>query len=374
MGKLVAGVGVNDADYKVVRFGEYVNGKRKREWICPYYRAWSAMLNRCYRQDNDDRYNAYKDVIVCTEWHTFSVFKSWMEKQDWEGKVLDKDLLTGNCEYSPDNCLFIPAWLNTAITGSKKRSSTQLIGILKIRGLYYVHTSLSNVLDSTPFTDVLEAIHYYHAIKTHYIETSNLCEDLKAKALNFFDRRKSGHLEIVSKFTEEFPARTKGVVKYNVPSVGDRYKTAKGYWYEILEVNNAEDIIIQFEDGSVRSVRNSRIADGSIRKPTTEKESFRKVKERIDKVFKWNSHGLISGVQLYSSDLYGVAYKEGDKSRCFYTKSIKEALDFRESTLRDRVSKIVKSDPTQRDKALKYFTHRWENEVVRYCGMLPPTS
>lgn len=77
--KLVAGVGVNDADYPIVRFGRGINGKRTREWICPFYKTWAAMLNRCYRLANDKRYNSYKQTTVCDDWHTFSNFKSWME-------------------------------------------------------------------------------------------------------------------------------------------------------------------------------------------------------------------------------------------------------------------------------------------------------
>ena len=60
--KLVAGVGVNDADYPIVRFGETVNGRKKREWICPYYKTWSAMLNRCYRAAERSRCKYFKNL------------------------------------------------------------------------------------------------------------------------------------------------------------------------------------------------------------------------------------------------------------------------------------------------------------------------
>lgn len=53
------------------------------------------------------------DVTCCDEWLTFSNFKSWVSIQDWEGKVLDKDLLyPHNKIYSPDNCIFITEDIN----------------------------------------------------------------------------------------------------------------------------------------------------------------------------------------------------------------------------------------------------------------------
>lgn len=46
-GKLVQGVGVNDADYPVTK-EEVINGKRKYVWVCPYYARWRSLLGRCY--------------------------------------------------------------------------------------------------------------------------------------------------------------------------------------------------------------------------------------------------------------------------------------------------------------------------------------
>ena len=93
--KLVCGVGINDADYAVVEWETigYVNGKQnqKRVWECPYYKVWGSMLKRCYSDKYQERYQTYKGCTVSEEWLTFSNFKNWMEKQDWEGKHLDKE-------------------------------------------------------------------------------------------------------------------------------------------------------------------------------------------------------------------------------------------------------------------------------------------
>ena len=121
--RLLYGVGLCDADYKLSVVKE-VDGKRKVLWRCPYYRRWHNMLRRCY-YGTDSGYDGCK---VCDEWLTFSNFKKWMEKQDWEGKHLDKDLIkTGNKVYSPDMCVFVSPKVNSFLVTSQK-SKTSLIG------------------------------------------------------------------------------------------------------------------------------------------------------------------------------------------------------------------------------------------------------
>ena len=95
---IVCGVGVNDATYKV-------SG-------CPFYGRWINMMKRCYGPLNP----SYIGCSVCDEWLIFSNFKAWMEKQDWAGKELDKDILVpGNKVYSPETCVFVTAQTNLAV-------------------------------------------------------------------------------------------------------------------------------------------------------------------------------------------------------------------------------------------------------------------
>lgn len=115
--KLVYGVGVNDADYLTQKHEEigYVNGKRKQKtvWRCQYYQTWVKMLERCYSAKFQERNPTYKGCTVSDEWLTFSNFKSWMEKQDWKGKQLDKDLLLqDNKVYSSETCVFVTQTVN----------------------------------------------------------------------------------------------------------------------------------------------------------------------------------------------------------------------------------------------------------------------
>lgn len=75
------------------------------------------MLRRAYCPKTLAKFPTYADVYVCEEWLTFSNFKFWMERQDWEGKHLDKDLLIrGNKVYSPEACCFVSGEVNNFIT------------------------------------------------------------------------------------------------------------------------------------------------------------------------------------------------------------------------------------------------------------------
>lgn len=121
--RLIQGIGTNDADYVVTG---YVDGKRKI--ICPFYRAWSAMLKRC--AEGATVRPSYAECSVTPEWHRFSVFKAWMETQDWEDKALDKDLLVeGNKVYSPEMCMFVSKAVNSFATEKKSNVGIYPLGV-----------------------------------------------------------------------------------------------------------------------------------------------------------------------------------------------------------------------------------------------------
>ena len=122
--KPICGVGINDAYYIVNR---KINGKRV---MCPYYAKWSSMIKRCYSAIYHERRPTYIDCSVTKEWLAFSVFKSWMESQDWEGKDLDKDLLVqGNKVYSPNACIFVDAAINSLLNENEAARGEYKIGV-----------------------------------------------------------------------------------------------------------------------------------------------------------------------------------------------------------------------------------------------------
>lgn len=118
---IILGIGINDADYNVCimeTIGRRENGGyiQKCVWMCPFYSTWRNMVKRCYCAAAYNKDKQYKDCVVYEPWLTFSKFKAWMVTQDWEGKVLDKDLLVkGNKIYGPDTCIFISQTINIFI-------------------------------------------------------------------------------------------------------------------------------------------------------------------------------------------------------------------------------------------------------------------
>lgn len=123
--RLIQGVGINDADYLVS-----IKGEDGRETICPYYRAWTGMIVRCYSEKEQLRYPSYKDCTMIPEWLYFSEFKKWMESQDWLGKQLDKDLLVkDNKLYSPQTCVFLSPRLNTFLLDRKNGRGLFPLGV-----------------------------------------------------------------------------------------------------------------------------------------------------------------------------------------------------------------------------------------------------
>ena len=131
--KLVCGVGINDADYVTQKWETIeVDGKQKRNlvWVCPYYRVWHSMLQRCYSSKFQERNPTYKGCSVSEEWLTFSNFKRWMESQEWEGLQLDKDLLfEGNKVYSAETCVFVSGMVNSFTTVSGAARGEWLLGV-----------------------------------------------------------------------------------------------------------------------------------------------------------------------------------------------------------------------------------------------------
>lgn len=132
--KLVRGVGVNDADYVVQKWETigYVDGKQKKKliWVCPFYRTWKNMLERCYSIKYQERQPTYVGCTVSDEWLTFSNFRAWMEKQDFVDNQLDKDLLIeGNKVYSPETCVFVSGVVNMFTTDRGAARGEWLIGV-----------------------------------------------------------------------------------------------------------------------------------------------------------------------------------------------------------------------------------------------------
>ncbi len=165
--QLIYGKGINDADYVVK---PTINGKQVR---CPFYVKWQNMLRRAYDPKYHQRYPTYIGTTVCNEWLYFSNFKSWMAKQDWEGKELDKDILIpDNKHYSPETCVFVSRAVNLLLTdhGAARGKYPQGVTWDKQNKKYQVSIRLYGKRKHLGrFTTVPEAYDAYLSAKIDYV-------------------------------------------------------------------------------------------------------------------------------------------------------------------------------------------------------------
>ena len=114
------------------------------------------MLQRCYSKSFQKSRPSYIGCSVCNEWLTFSNFKVWMEKQDWRGKELDKDIIfAGNKIYCPDSCAFVSRLVNSFF-GSKNNSNGYLDGVSVFKRDGTFKSQAQN-----PFTNKNEHLGYF---------------------------------------------------------------------------------------------------------------------------------------------------------------------------------------------------------------------
>lgn len=97
------------------------------------YVHWSSMLARGYCKLYKSNYPTYKDVTVCKEWHDFTTFSNWCDKQpnfNTDDSVLDKDILVkGNKIYSPETCVFVPHKINSLFVKADANRGKYPIGV-----------------------------------------------------------------------------------------------------------------------------------------------------------------------------------------------------------------------------------------------------
>ena len=165
---MIHGRGINDAPYQT----SYKTAEGTE--TCPYFMRWRTMFQRCYSTHWLNKHPTYMGCEVCSEWYSFMNFRAWMTTQDWEGKQLDKDLLSlGNGKvYSPATCLFISPQINSLFnTGNTSKDGLPL-GVGLNKGRYEVGCS-----DGTGrkfvgnYDTVPEAIDAYVTAKRKVIQT-----------------------------------------------------------------------------------------------------------------------------------------------------------------------------------------------------------
>lgn len=126
--KLIFGVATNDAEHKT---SITVDGK---EFRCPIYNLWKAIIQRCYDPKRLAIDPQYKGCTVSDDWLLFSNFYKWVKNSDWEGKQIDKDCIkTGNKIYSEETCIFVTQKINSLIRRTISRPHDLPTGVTKIK-------------------------------------------------------------------------------------------------------------------------------------------------------------------------------------------------------------------------------------------------
>ena len=149
---LIYGVGINDADYVVQPTIDGI------VTACNYYSAWKRMIERCYSEKHIKKRPTYEGCSVCQEWLTFSNFKCWMEKQDWQGKALDKDIIkSGNKVYCPEFCAFVDLATNNFTVDRGNARGRLPIGVCLFRGNGQLQAGCRN-----PFTNKREYLGLFY--------------------------------------------------------------------------------------------------------------------------------------------------------------------------------------------------------------------
>jgi hypothetical protein len=90
------------------------------------YRIWSGMKQRCNNPKcNRYRYYGAKGVTVCEAWgKSYQAFADWSYSNGY-AENLSIDRIDSEKGYSPDNCRWIPAGLNSSLAQSKKYGRTE---------------------------------------------------------------------------------------------------------------------------------------------------------------------------------------------------------------------------------------------------------
>jgi hypothetical protein len=131
-GKLIYGVGINDAEYAVYKT-DWSSGKQMISWVCPYYSKWIKILQRCYCAKYLKLRPTYEGCEIEESWKKFTVFKLWVDSQpnrNWENCEPDKDLIVeGNKLYSPNTVVFVTEMVNNFLKIKTNSRGNFMLGV-----------------------------------------------------------------------------------------------------------------------------------------------------------------------------------------------------------------------------------------------------
>lgn len=95
------------------------------------YTCWLNMIKRCYDKKIQCKHPTYTQCTVCDQWHCYTEFEKWFNKNYVQGWCLDKDILIkGNKIYSPYTCCFVPNEINALFTKRQRHRGNTPIGVI----------------------------------------------------------------------------------------------------------------------------------------------------------------------------------------------------------------------------------------------------
>jgi hypothetical protein len=184
MGKLIHGVGINDANYAI---NDKINGR------CPLYIRWRHMITRCYSTKSLQEKPQYQGCTVTKEWHYFSNFRQWCLSQgDIRNKELDKDIMyPGNKVYSPNTCVFVEHELNSLFIRNKAKRGLYPAGVHynKQNKKYHSRLAIQSKLTHLGYYDTPEEAHQaYLKAKIEYIQSYHIPRQTDQRVIDGLNR------------------------------------------------------------------------------------------------------------------------------------------------------------------------------------------
>ena len=142
------------------------------------YVYWSSMLRRCYSDRYKKLFPTYNECVVCEEWFNFQNFGKWFDENYYEVDKasimnLDKDILNkGNKIYSPENCVFVPQYINEIFTQHTAKRGKYPIGVRLEKGNKFraVCSKYGKEVHLGIFNTPKEAFDKYKSEKENYVK------------------------------------------------------------------------------------------------------------------------------------------------------------------------------------------------------------
>lgn len=150
--------------------GKYNSSKHKDIYFC-----WYNMIRRCYCENKPKDIASYENCSVCKEWHNFQNFANWYEDNYYECNDqihLDKDIKNhGSKEYSPNNCLLVPRYINLMFIKESGSRGKYKIGVQKIKDRYCSFLTKDGVVNFLgSYSTEKDAFQAYKQEKEKYIQ------------------------------------------------------------------------------------------------------------------------------------------------------------------------------------------------------------